>query len=141
VEGNQGIEEEDLRILRDFAQKEAHELVMKAIRLRALVIIDDVIEESRRELLEGKLPSGLRRIYLAVVRRFVKLLVTRLQWCGVPYGFKRLPSTVCPICQHELTQLQGRIMVCGNCGFKAPRDKAPIHWAMGAMPKAKVGSP
>jgi len=21
-------------------------------------------------------------------------------------------------------------MVCGNCGFKAPRDLVPIHWAL-----------
>jgi putative transposase len=124
--------------LRDFAQKKAHELVMKAIRLRAEVLIDDVIEESRRELIEEKIPSGLRKIYLAETRRFVKLLVTQLQWYGMPYEFKRLPSTICPICHHELTQLQGRIMVCTNCGFKAPRDKVPIHWVVRAMPKAKV---
>ena len=109
--------------LRDYAQRLAHRLVRKALRHRALVIIDDMIEESRRELLEEKLPSGLRKIYLAETRRFVKLLVTQLQWYGVPYRFKRLPSTICPICGSELTQLPGRIMVCENCGFKAPRDK------------------
>jgi putative transposase len=116
--------------LRDYVQKLVHRLVRKALRHRALVIIDDIIEESRRELLEGKLPSGLRKIYLAETRRFVKLLVTQLRWYGVPYRFKRLPSTICPVCHHELTQLPGRIMVCENCGFKAPRDKVPMHWAM-----------
>ncbi|NAZ29493.1 MAG: transposase [Caldivirga sp.] len=116
--------------LRDYAQRLAHRLVRKALRHRALVIIDDIIEESRRELLEGKLPSGLRKIYLAETRRFVKLLIAQLEWYGVPYEFKRLPSTICPICGSELTQLPGRIMVCENCGFKAPRDKIPIHWAM-----------
>jgi putative transposase len=116
--------------LRDFAQKRAHELVMKALRLRAGVLIDDMIEESRRELLEEKIPRGLRKVYLAETRRFVKLLITQLQWYGVPYRFERLPSTICPVCQHELTQLPGRIMVCTNCGFKAPRDKVPMHWAV-----------
>jgi len=116
--------------LRDFAQKKAHELVMKTLRLRAEVLIDDMIEESRRELIEEKIPSGLRKIYLAETRRFVKLLVTQLQWYGVPYEFKRLPSTICPICGSELTQLPGRTMVCGNCGFKAPRDKVPMYWAI-----------
>jgi len=125
--------------LRDFTQKKAHELVLKAIRLRAEVLIDDVIEESRRELLEMKIPSGLRKVYLAETRRFVKLFTTQLQWYGVPYEFKRLPSTVCPICGHKLIQERGRVMVCTNCGFKAPRDKIPIHWALKAMPKAKVG--
>ncbi len=116
--------------LRDFAQKKAHELVMKALRLRAEVLIDDMIEESRRELIEEKIPSGLRKIYLAETRRFVKLFTTQLQWYGVPYEFKRLPSTVCPICGHKLIQERGRVMVCENCGFKAPRDKVPIHWAI-----------
>jgi len=116
--------------LRDFAQKRARELALKALRLRAEVLIDDIIEESRRELLEMKIPSGLRKIYLAETRRFIKLLVTQLQWYGVPYRFKRLPSTVCPICGHKLIQERGRVMVCTNCGFKAPRDKIPIHWAM-----------
>jgi len=116
--------------LRDFVQKRAHELVMKAIRLGALVIIDNMIEESRRELLEMKLPSGLRKLYLAYTRRFVKLLVTQLEWYGVPYRFERLPSTVCPICKHELIYLPGRVMICPNCEFKAPRDKVPILWAI-----------
>ncbi len=115
---------------RDYAQKLVYRLVRKALRHRAIVVIDDMIEESRRELLEMKLPSGLRKIYLAETRRFVKLLVTQLEWYGVPYRFERLPSTICPICRHELTQLPGRIMVCDNCGFKAPRDKVPMYWAI-----------
>jgi len=114
--------------LRDFVQKRSHELVMKATRLRAEILIDDMIEESRRELLEEKIPIGLRKLYLMYTRRFVKLLTTHLQWYGVPYEFKRLPSTVCPICGHKLTQEKHRIMVCTNCGFKAPRDKVPMLW-------------
>jgi len=116
--------------LRDFAQKRARELALKALRLRAEVLIDDMIEESRRELLEEKIPSGLRKIYLAETRRFIKLLTTQLQWYGVPHEFKRLPSTICPVCGHELIQEEGRTMVCTNCGYKAPRDKVPIHWAI-----------
>ena len=116
--------------LRDYAQKLAHRLVRKALRHKALVIIDDMIEESRRELIEEKIPRGLRKVYLAETRRFVKLLITQLQWYGVPYRFERLPSTICPVCQHELTQEEGRVMVCNNCGFKAPRDKVPMHWAV-----------
>jgi len=115
--------------LRDYVQKLVHRLVRKALRHKALVIIDDMIEESRRELLEMKIPSGLRKLYLAYTRRFVKLLITQLEWYGIPYKLKRLPSTVCPICEHELIQEEGRTMVCPNCGFKAPRDLVPIHWA------------
>jgi transposase, IS605 OrfB family, central region len=116
--------------LRDYAQKLVHRLVRKALKHRALVIIDDMIEESRRELIEEKIPRGLRKIYLAETRRFVKLLITQLQWYGVPYEFKRLPSTVCPVCHHELTQLPGRTMACGNCGFKALRDMVPMYWVI-----------
>jgi putative transposase len=116
--------------LRDYSQKLARRLVRKALRHRALVIIDDMLDESRRELLEEKLPNGLRKLYLMYTRRFVKLLVTQLEWYGVPYRFKRLPSTVCPICGHELTQVESRVMICENCGFKAPRDKVPMYWAI-----------
>jgi len=116
--------------LRDYVQKLVHRLVRKALRHRAFVIIDDMIEESRRELIEMKLPSGLRKLYLTYTRRFVKLLITQLEWYGIPYKLKRLPSTVCPICEHELIQEEGRTMICPNCGFKAPRDKVPMHWAI-----------
>jgi putative transposase len=116
--------------LRDYIQKLVHRLVRKALRRKALVIIDDMIEESRRELIEEKIPSGLRKLYLTYTRRSVKLLITQLEWYGIPYKLKRLPSTVCPVCQHELTQLPGRTMVCENCGFKAPRDMVPMYWAI-----------
>jgi putative transposase len=116
--------------LRDFAQKRARELALKALRLRAEVLIDDMIEESRRELIEEKIPRGLRKVYLAETRRFIKLLTTQLQWYGVPYEFRRLPSTICPICEHKLIQERNRVMACENCGFKAPRDKVPIYWAI-----------
>jgi len=116
--------------LRDYAQKLMHRLVRKALKHKAIVIIDDMIEESRRELLEEKIPRGLRKLYLMYTRRFVRLLIAQLEWYGVPYRLKRLPSTVCPMCEHELTQLPGRIMVCDNCGFKALRDLVPMYWAM-----------
>ena len=118
------------RITRDKAYFLASKLVRKALRYGALLVIDDVTEESRRELLEGKLPPGVIKLLMANTRKFIKQLTTLAEWYGVPYEFKRLPSTVCPICRHELTQLPGRTMACENCGFKAPRDKIPIHWAM-----------
>ena len=127
--------------LRDYAQKLVHRLIRKALRHKALVIIDDMIEESRRELIEERIPRGLRKIYLAETRRFVKLLTTQLQWYGVPYRFERLPSITCPICGHELIQERNRVMACPNCGYKAPRDLVPIHWALNAMPRAQAGLP
>jgi putative transposase len=117
-------------ITRDKAYFLASKLVGKALRYRALLIIDDMTEESRRELLEEKLPPGVIKLLMANTRKFTKQLTTLAQWYGVPYRFERLPSTVCPICQHELTQEEGRTMVCDNCGFKAPRDKVPIHWTL-----------
>jgi Putative transposase DNA-binding domain. len=118
------------RVTRDKAYFLAGKLVRKALRYRALLVIDDMTEESRRELLEEKLPRGVIKLLMANTRKFTKQLTTLAQWYGVPYRFERLPSTVCPMCQHELTQEEGRIMICENCGFKAPRDKIPIHWAM-----------
>ena len=118
------------RITRDKAYFLASKLVRKALRYGALLVIDDMTEESRRELLEEKLPRGVIKLLMANTRKFTKQLTTLAQWYGVPYEFKRLPSTVCPTCQHELTQEEGRTMVCENCGYKAPRDLVPIHWAM-----------
>ena len=117
-------------VIRNHTQWLVYRLVRKALKHKALVIIDDVIEESRRELLEEGLSSGLAKLYLAYLRRFVKLLTNQLEWYGVPYQFKRLPSTVCPVCRHELRQLPGRVMVCDHCGFKANRDYVPIQWAI-----------
>jgi transposase len=48
----------------------------------------------------------------------------------VPYEFRRLYSRKCPRCRHKLTQQRGRVMVCENCGFKAPRDIVPMYWVM-----------
>jgi putative transposase len=117
-------------ITRDRAYFLASKLARKALRYRALLVIDDLIEESRRELLEEKLPPGVIKLLMSNLKRFVHQLETLAQWYGVPHRFKRLPSTICPICGSELTQLPGRIMVCENCGFKAPRDKVPMYWAI-----------
>jgi putative transposase len=118
------------RVTRDKAYFLASKLVGKALRYRALLVIDDVTEESRRELLEEKLPPDVVKLLMSNLKRFIHQLETLAQWYGVPYRFERLPSTVCPVCQHELTQEDSRVMVCENCGFKAPRDKIPIHWAI-----------
>jgi len=117
-------------ITRDKAYFLASKLVRKALKYKALLIIDDMTEESRREILEEKLPRGVIKLLMANTKKFIKQLTTLAKWYGVPYELRRLPSTVCPVCEHELTQLPGRVMVCENCGFKAPRDKVPIHWAL-----------
>jgi len=117
-------------ITRDKAYFLASKLVGKALKYKALLIIDDMTEESRKELLEEKLPPDVIKLLMSNLRRFVHQLETLARWYGVPYEFRRLPSTVCPVCQHELTQEEGRTMACENCGFKAPRDLVPIYWAV-----------
>ena len=118
------------RITRDKAYFLASKLVRKALRYGALLVIDDMTEESRRELLEEGLPRDVIKLLMGNLRRFVHQLETLAQWYGVPYRFERLPSTVCPICGSKLLQEDGRVMVCTNCGFKAPRDLVPMHWAI-----------
>jgi putative transposase len=118
------------RITRDKAYFLASKLVRKALKYKALLVIDDMSEESRRELLEEGLPRDVIKLLMSNLRRFVHQLETLAQWYGVPYRFERLPSTVCPVCHHELTQLPGRTMACGNCGFKAPRDMVPMYWVI-----------
>jgi len=117
-------------ITRDRAYFLASKLVRKALRYGALLVIDDVTEETRRELLEEKLPPDVIKLLMSNLKRFVHQLETLAQWYGVPYRFERLPSTACPMCGSKLVQEEGRTMVCTNCGFKAPRDLVPMHWAM-----------
>jgi len=117
-------------ITRDKSYFLASKLVRKALRYGALLVIDDMTEESRRELLEEGLPRDVIKLLMSNLKKFVHQLETLAQWYGVPYEFRRLYSKKCPICGHELTQLPGRTMVCDNCGFKAPRDKVPMYWAI-----------
>jgi len=118
------------RITRDKAYFLAGKLVRKAVKYRAMLVIDDVTEESRKELLEEKLPSDVIKLLMSNLKRFVHQLETLAQWYGVPYEFRRLYSTVCPVCGSKLVQEDDRVMVCGNCGFKAPRDMVPMYWAI-----------
>jgi putative transposase len=120
-------------ITRDKAYFLASKLVRKALKYRALLVIDDMTEESRRELLEEGLPRDVIKLLMSNLKRFIHQLETLAQWYGVPYEFRRLYSKKCPICEHELTQLPGRTMVCSNCGFKAPRDMVPMYWALTEM--------
>jgi putative transposase len=118
------------KVTKDKAYFLASKLVRKALKYRALLVIDDMTEESRRELLEEGLPRDVIKLLMSNLRRFIHQLETLARWYGVPYEFKRLPSKVCPVCNHELTQLPGRTMACENCGFKAPRDMVPMYWAI-----------
>ena len=103
---------------------------MKAVKYKALLIIDDVTEESRKELLEEKLPPDVIKLFMSNLRRFVHQLEALAQWYGVPYRFRRLYSTICPVCGSKLVQEDDRVMVCTNCGFRAPRDMVPMYWAL-----------
>jgi len=118
------------RYLRDYSQWPAGKIVRKALKHRSKVVIDNALEESWRDLLEEGLSRKEAKIYIAGVRRFIKILETQLRWHGVPYEFKRLPSRVCPNCEIEMEELLGRRMKCPRCGLEEDRDKIPILWAL-----------
>jgi putative transposase len=118
------------RVLRDHSQRSAGEVVRKAVRLKAKVVIDNALEESWRDLLEEGLSKREAKIHMADVRRFIRILETQLKWHGVPYEFKRLPSRVCPNCEIEMEELPGRRMRCHICGLEEDRDKIPVLWAL-----------
>jgi putative transposase len=118
------------RYLRDYSQWLASKIVRKALKHRSKVVIDNVLEESWRDLLEEGLPRKEAKIYMAGVRRFIRILETQLRWHGVPYEFKRLPSRLCPNCEVEMEELPGRKMKCPSCGLEENRDKIPILWAL-----------
>jgi hypothetical protein len=91
------------RLIRAEAVFLARKLTKKALRYRAMVIID-VDWESLKELLTRRYGKKIGKLLLSGLKRFVKLLVTQLQWYGVPYESKRLYSRKCPNCKHKLTQ-------------------------------------
>jgi putative transposase len=118
------------RILRDHSQREAHNIALRAVKVKAKVVIDNALEESWRNLLEEGLSRGEAKIHMADVRRFIKILETQLKWYGVPYEFRRLPSRLCPNCEIEMEELPGRKMKCPRCGLEEDRDKIPVLWAL-----------
>jgi putative transposase len=118
------------RLINEEAMFMAGKLVRKALRYGAFVVIDDVDWEGLRDLLVRKYGGKVGKLLLAGLKRFVHHLETLVKWYGVPYRFRRLYSRKCPRCEHELTQEDGRVMVCSNCGFKAPRDLVPMYWAV-----------
>jgi len=118
------------RYLRDYSQWLADKIARKALKHRSKVVIDNALEESWRDLLEEGLSRKEAKIYIAGVRRFIKILETQLRWHGVPYEFKRLPSRVCPNCEVEMEELPGRRMRCYMCGLEEDRDKIPVLWAL-----------
>jgi putative transposase len=118
------------RVLRDHSQREAHNVALRAVKVKAKVVIDSALEESWRDLLEEGLSRGKAKIYMVGVRRFIKILETQLKWYGVPYEFRRLPSRVCPNCEVGMEELPGRRMRCPKCGLEEDRDKIPVLWAL-----------
>jgi len=69
-------------ITRDKAYFLAGKLVRKALKYKALLIIDDMTEESRKELLEEKLPPDVIKLLMSNLKRFVHQLETLAQWYG-----------------------------------------------------------
>lgn len=114
------------RYLRDFCNRTVHKLVRKALRYRALIVIDPVPDVSIRQLVEEGLSKGFSKITLTYVRRFIKLLENQADWYGIPIIFKHLPSTVCPYCENKLIDIGNRRMRCTTCNIEVNRDYIPI---------------
>jgi putative transposase len=126
--------------IRNMAQWLTAKLARKALKYRARVVIDSVLEESRRELIEERLPNGLAKVYLSGIKRFVRLLVNQLRWYGIPYEFRRLYSTICPKCGTKMKESHDRIMKCESCGFSTHRDLVPVVWHL-SIGKPQMGAP
>jgi putative transposase len=118
------------RLINEEAGFLARKLTKKALRYKAIIVVDDVDWKALKELLMRKYGRKVGKLLLAGLKRFVYQLETLAQWYGAPYEFKRLYSKKCPKCEYKLTQENGRVMVCTNCGFKAPRDMVPMYWAI-----------
>ena len=115
------------RILRQFEDDVAKEIVEAAVKKKAMIVVDAPRDESLREIKESNYAPE-RKIYLDVgrLRRRIEQLA---EWYGVPYREARLYSTICPRCGAKMIELPKRKMRCPKCGFEAPRDKIPLLWA------------
>jgi hypothetical protein len=87
------------RLIRAEAVFLARKLTKKALRYRAMVIIDDVDWESLKELLMRRYGKKIGKLLLSGLKRFVKLLVTQFTvvWCTL-----RIQETL----QQEMPKLQ-----------------------------------
>lgn len=116
-------------IVRDVANKIVHEIIRIARERNAKLIVDTPYYEGLEELSQKY--NGVYSMYMKVFsKRVEKLLAEQAKWYGIPIEFRRLPSSICPVCETTLIQQNERMMLCNRCGFRADRDEVPIYWAL-----------
>jgi len=115
------------RLLRRWENETAKKIVQLTLQYKAAVIADVPLDESIRELKEGKYSAEKKALLnFGRLRRRLRELA---EWHGVPYREERLYSTICPICGEKMEELPNRRVKC-RCGLEANRDEMPITWAM-----------
>jgi len=115
------------RLLRQWEDETAKKIVKLAVRYKAAIIADIPLDESIRQLKEGRYSAEKKAMLnFGRLRSRVRELA---EWHGVPYREERLYSTICPLCGGKMKEEPDRRVKC-QCGFEAHRDEVPIAWAM-----------
>ncbi len=115
------------RLLRQFIDDVAKEVVEVAVKKKAAIVVDAPKDRSMRKIKQSRY-NPQKKLYLDV-GRLKKRIKQLAEWYGVPYSETRLYSTICPRCETKMEGLPSRKMRCPKCGFVAPRDKMPLIWA------------
>jgi len=115
------------RLLRSWEDEAAKKIVQLALRYKAAIVADVPLDESMRELKEGRY-SAEKKAFLnfGCLRRRIRELA---EWHGVAYREERLYSTICPVCGAKMKEVPDRRVKC-QCGFKAHRDEVPALWTV-----------
>ena len=113
------------RIVIDWSRKKAKEIVLKARKLHAIIVLEDLTglwhNASQRS---SDLADKLSRF---AYRKFINAIVTKCIEYNVPVVFvdPRGTSSICPKCGNELEYIY-RLGYCRSCGFIADRDSIGV---------------
>ncbi|MEM0183803.1 MAG: zinc ribbon domain-containing protein [Thermoproteus sp.] len=109
-----------VNIVTDFVNRTTHDVIETARRHEAEIWIDAMVKD--RGIPIGDVPLMWGKL-------LVRKIARQARWYGIPMREMVLSDSKCPKCGAELRESEGKA-VCDVCGFTAPRNHVPLHWAL-----------
>ncbi|MEL9991961.1 MAG: zinc ribbon domain-containing protein [Thermoproteus sp.] len=109
-----------VNIITDFVNQAVHEIIEMARRHEAEIWVDATAKD--RGIPIGDVPLMWGRLLARKTAR-------QARWYGIPVKRVAFLVSKCPKCGADLREAEG-VAVCDACGFTAPRDHVPLHWAL-----------